>query len=92
MHLADSAPRACPNRLEQLGPAMGTQRRSGMFNDPPSKVGLACHHVPVLPAGVIGRPSERRSNDGQVILEAPSMARKPGPDLLVCEPPYGIEP
>jgi hypothetical protein len=45
-----------------------------------------------LRPGVTGGPSERRSNDGQVILEAPSAAWKPGPDLLVCEPPYGIEP
>jgi hypothetical protein len=34
-------------RGEQSGPALDTQRQSGMFNDPRSKARLACHHVPV---------------------------------------------
>jgi hypothetical protein len=38
------------------------------------------------------RRPERRSDDGQTILESLRENRHHGPDLLICEPPYGIEP
>jgi hypothetical protein len=39
------------------------------------------------PPGATGQHSERRSNDGQVILKAPSASRQLEPDLLVCGAP-----
>jgi hypothetical protein len=40
-----------------------------------------------IPLRVAKRRSDRRSDDGQVILEGPSAGRKLEPDLLVCRAP-----
>ena len=53
--------------------------RGAMFSQP----GLA-RPASVSPAGA--------QNDGQTILKVVREERHQGPDLLIYEPPYGIEP
>ena len=40
-----------------------------------------------MPPRVAKRRSQRRSDDGQVILKVLTAGRKPEPDLLVCRAP-----